>query len=327
MKVVVTGAAGFVGSTLSETLLQRADVNQVIGIDSLTENYSRDRKLANLASLRDQDRFTFLEADLLAVDIDDLVSGATYIFHQAGQPGVRGSWGQSFSDYTDRNITATQRLLEAAKKSSDLRRFVYASSSSVYGNSVRFPTSEGDLPRPFSPYGVTKLAAEHLCTLYAENYEVPTVSLRYFTVYGPRQRPDMAFDKFLRAAFRGDPIHVYGSGQQIRDFTYVDDIVMGNLAAATTNLEPGSVYNLCGGSSVSLECVLEMLSSITGEKLIIERRTPVAGDVFKTGGVAEAAKADLRWRPSVDLATGLQRQADYVQRSSLTREQRTSTIK
>ncbi|MFL1597290.1 NAD-dependent epimerase/dehydratase family protein [Gordonia amicalis] len=316
MKVIVTGAAGFVGSTLSETLLKRSDVDQVVGVDCLTDYYSRERKLANVAGLRDDRRFRFVEADLLDIDQHELVDGASYVFHQAGQPGVRASWGTSFETYTDRNISATQRLLEAVKGSPDLRRFVYASSSSVYGNTANFPTTENDLPQPFSPYGVTKLAAEHLCTLYAENYSVPTVSLRYFTVYGPRQRPDMAFDRFIRAALGRETIQVYGSGKQIRDFTYVDDIVEGNILAASSKIDPGKVFNLCGGSSVSIEQVLSMLEEVIGVRLTIERGTAVPGDVTRTGGVADAASESLGWKPSVSLDEGLRRQVDYVRKTT-----------
>src|SRR3954452_20962667 len=240
MRALVTGAAGFVGSTLVDTLLARGD--HVVGLDCFTPYYDRAAKEANLALARDSKRFEFVEADLRTADVDALLDGAEVVFHQAAQAGVRLSWSEGFADYSSHNILATQRLLEAAKRTRP--RVVYASSSSVYGNAASYPTNEGDIPRPHSPYGVTKLAGEHLCNLYADNWGVATMSLRYFTVYGPRQRPDMAIHRLLRAALDGGPFPLYGDGSAEREFTFVDDIVAANLLAADADCPPGTVVNV-----------------------------------------------------------------------------------
>src|SRR3954453_19640896 len=252
---LITGAAGFIGSHLAERLLERGET--VIGVDRMSDYYDPSIKAANVDRLREQPAFSFVEADLAQVATPALLDGVSVVYHLAGQPGVRPSWGRSFEIYANDNVMATQALLEAAKEVS-LERFVYASSSSVYGNAERFPTSEVDRPQPLSPYGVTKLAAEHLCNLYANSYGVPTVSLRYFSVYGPRQRPDMAFHRFIRAAATGEPLRIFGDGRQTRDFTYVGDIVAATLAAADRGV-PGEVYNVAGGSRVSVLDVLGML--------------------------------------------------------------------
>ncbi|KQQ90765.1 NAD-dependent epimerase/dehydratase family protein [Arthrobacter sp. Leaf137] len=310
MKVVITGAAGFIGSNLASTLLKRGDVD-VVGIDSLTDYYPVDNKLRNLDGLQD-DRFDFVDADLATVDLGPILEGASAIFHQAGQPGVRKSWGDEFAVYTTQNVLVTQRLLEAARNLDSLEAFVYASSSSVYGDAESYPTSESDRPMPMSPYGVTKLAAEHLATLYAKNFGLPTVSLRYFTVYGPGQRPDMAFNKFLRAAINDQPIPVYGDGTQIREFTHVADIVEANIRAWKRRPQPGSVINLSGGSSVTVNEVLETIAGITGKTLNVQRLEKVAGDVFRTGGSTLLASDLLGWKPSIDIETGLRSEYEWL---------------
>src|SRR5450432_2607579 len=238
MRALVTGAAGFVGSHLAEALLARGDT--VVGIDCFTPYYDRAAKEQNLATARAHERFEFVEDDLRTCDVGSLLSGVDAVFHQAAQAGVRLSWSDGFADYVSLNVLATQRLLEAVQQARPQARVVYASSSSVYGNQPRYPTVETDLPKPFSPYGVTKLAAEHLCGLYAENWGTHTVSLRYFTVFGPRQRPDMSIHRLCEAAVRGTSFPRYGDGSQIREFTYVDDIVRGNLLAAERDVAPGS---------------------------------------------------------------------------------------
>src|SRR5690348_10456976 len=269
MQCVVTGAAGFIGSQLAKRLL--ADGHDVVGIDAFTPFYPRALKLANIHGLLAARCFRLVEADLAHADLAPLLADAEWVFHLAAQAGVRSSWGGEFATYTACNITATQRLLEAAVRAPRLRRLVYASSSSVYGDAAVLPVTEDAPTRPLSPYGVTKLAAEHLCTLYARNFGVPTVSLRYFTVYGPGQRPDMAFDRFIRAALAGRPIQVFGSGEQVRDFTYVDDVVAANLLAATGDVRPGSVFNVSGGSSTTVNQVLDVLAGIAGGPLAVER--------------------------------------------------------
>lgn len=307
---MVTGAAGFVGSTLSKALISEG--HDVVGIDALTDYYDRQLKLENLQGLLGAQRFEFVEEDLRTVDLDQMLADVEVIYHQAGQPGVRASWGSEFLAYTEANIDATQRLLEAAVKQGSIRRFVYASSSSVYGNAESYPTLETDLPQPLSPYGVTKLAAEHLCSLYAANFGLPTVSLRYFTVYGPGQRPDMAFTRFVQAAVADEQIVIYGDGTQIRDFTFVDDVVHANMLAAQREVPPGTVLNVAGGSNISVNEVLRMIEEISGKKLKISYENKVQGDVFRTGGSTERIEEILGWRPSVSLESGLKRHYQWA---------------
>ena len=309
MKAIVTGAAGFVGSTLSARLL--ADGYEVVGIDSFTPYYDPALKRANVARLEGP-RFTLVEADLAEVDLDAILLGADVVFHEAGQPGVRTSWGDDFTTYLQENVHVTQRLLEAARRSSSLKRFVYASSSSVYGDAQQFPTREEDRPAPVSPYGVTKLAAEHLCSLYGTNFGVPTVSLRYFTVYGPRQRPDMAFTRFLRAAAEGRPIDLFGTGEQVRDFTFVDDVVAANVRAATEDVAPGTVLNIAGGTNTSMIEVIDIINSLSGRPLEVRRHPRSDGDVHRTGGDASLARQAIGWKPAVGLEEGLTRQWEWV---------------
>lgn len=308
---VVTGVAGFIGSHLASRLL--AEGVTVRGVDCITDYYDIHQKRANLASLESHADFTMVEADVLDLGHDALVrllDDASTLYHQAGQPGVRLSWSERFDLYQQRNVSVTQRLLEAAR-SAPLERFVYASSSSVYGNARRYPTQEDDLPRPHSPYGVTKLAAEHLCGLYGEVFGVPTVSLRYFTVYGPAQRPDMLMYALLEAALDGRPVAVYGDGRQVREFTYVGDVVAANLAAASAEVEPGTVINIAGGSATSVTEVLDLASDLLDAPITIERQPAKPGDVARTGGSIERARALLGWSPVVGLREGLAAQLDW----------------
>lgn len=311
-RALVTGIAGFIGSTLAEHLIASSPSVEVIGIDQFTDYYPRRVKEGNLSTLRAAG-VEILEDDLVTADVDKLLDGIDVVFHQAGQPGVRPSWGSTFDAYAHDNILASQRLLEGARRADGLSRFVYASSSSVYGDAERYPTVETDTPQPLSPYGVTKLAAEHLMGLYAANFGVPTVSLRYFTVYGPRQRPDMAFTRFMTRALTGRPIPLYGTGDQIRDFTFVDDIVRANIAAASFTVTPGSVYNISGGSSVSVNEVIASLESIVGRPIQLQRLGKNAGEVFRTGGSSALARQNLAWEPKVTLEEGLGRQAEWLE--------------
>jgi UDP-glucuronate 4-epimerase len=309
VRALVTGAAGFVGSHLTSRLCN--DGHDVVGIDSFTDYYDVALKKANAEAIVSAGA-NFVEGDLNDVDLNELLEGIDAVFHLAGQPGVRASWGSEFSTYTRCNIEATQRLLEASRGKTGLRRLVYASSSSVYGDAEHYPTSEKDRPQPVSPYGVTKLAAEHLCSLYATNFGVPTVSLRYFTVYGPGQRPDMAFTRFARAAVHDDEIFVYGSGEQERDFTYVGDVVEANLLAATGDVRPGAVFNVAGGSHSSVNEVLALLEELVGRGLSVVRQEAIAGDVRRTGGDTTKIRSVLGWQPSVGLREGIARQLSWV---------------
>lgn len=301
MKAFITGVAGFIGSTLAERLVRAGE--DVVGIDCFTDYYPREAKERNLAFLRTAPNFRFIESRIQDADLGRLVADRTHVFHLAAQAGVRKSWGRDFDVYTTNNIEATQRLLEACV-GTGIERLIYASSSSVYGDLVAMPMREDALPQPVSPYGVSKLAAEQLCYLYFVNYGVPAVSLRYFTVYGPRQRPDMGFHKFLRAALEGTPIAVYGDGEQTRDFTFVEDIVSANIAAAERGIS-GRVYNIGGGSRVSLNHVLEIIGQVTGRQPVIAREAAQKGDMRHTYADTELARTDLAFRPTTGLERGL----------------------
>ena len=309
MKVVVTGAAGFIGSHLTERLLREG--HEVTGIDAFVDYYPRAVKERNLAHCRAQPAFRLVEGALQDLDLRPLFDGARAVFHLAAQAGVRASWGREFELYTGHNVLATQRLLEAAVEAGT-PRVVYASSSSVYGDASEMPLREDSACHPMSPYGVTKLAAEHLGRLYERNHGLPVVSLRYFTVYGPRQRPDMAFHRFLKAARDGETMRVYGDGRQTRDFTYIEDIVGATRAAADSG-RPGCVYNVGGGERVSVNQVLEMVEQVTGRKPRVAREEPQKGDVRDTSADTAAASRDLGFRSTVSLREGLAREWAWIQ--------------
>ena len=272
--IVVTGAAGFIGSHLVDRLLSEG--NSVVGIDCFTDYYDAALKRANLASALGDPRFTLLERDLLDLlrpddDLTAVLRQARYVYHLAAQAGVRASWGSSFRSYTDNNVLATQAVLEACV-GGHAEAVVYASSSSVYGDCPVLPLREDAVCLPVSPYGVTKLAGEHLCGLYAKAHGLHTVALRFFTVFGPRQRPDMAFNKFMRALLRDEPIDVYGGGEQTRDFTFVDDIVEALVRAP--NAPAGSVMNVGGGHRVTLLEALDVLADVAGRRPDLRMRSP-----------------------------------------------------
>ncbi len=306
MRALVTGAAGFVGSNIVDTLLARGDT--VLGVDCFTPYYDAVDKERNLTSARGHARFEFVDADLRTAAIEPLLDGVDAVFHQAAQAGVRLSWSGGFTDYLGHNVLATQRLLEAVVAGRPRARVVYASSSSVYGNQPRYPTQEDDLPRPFSPYGVTKLAAEHLCGLYAENWGISTVSLRYFTVFGPRQRPDMSIHRLCEAAIHGTPFPRFGDGAQIREFTFVDDIVRGNLLAAERDVVPGSYCNLAGGGEITLSELIDLIGDLAGVPVEIDQQPRQPGDALRNGGSVDRARALLGWKPEVSLREGLRAQ-------------------
>jgi nucleoside-diphosphate-sugar epimerase len=305
MKALVTGAAGFIGSHLTTALLDRGAA--VTGIDCFTDYYARDLKEANLEVNRGRTGFRFVEARIQDADLAALLDEVTHVFHLAAQAGVRKSWGADFRIYTDNNVDASQQLLEACV-GRPLHRFVYASSSSLYGDHVSIPMREDALPQPVSPYGVTKLAAEQLCYLYHVNHGVPATSVRYFTVYGPRQRPDMAFNRFIKAALAGAPITLYGDGEQTRDFTFVADAVAATMAAGDRGV-PGRAYNIGGGSRVSVNQVLEIIGRLAGRPLDVRREPAQKGDMRDTYADTSLARADLGFAPSVTLEEGIE--AEY----------------
>jgi UDP-glucose 4-epimerase len=316
----VTGVAGFVGSSLAERLL--ADGNEVVGIDCFVPYYPRALKELNLEACRRHSAFTFVEADIVdafdtaspagAARAAGILDGTQAVFHQAAQAGVRASWGASFDVYCHNNILGTQKLLEACRGRDGLR-VVYASSSSVYGETAKFPMEEDDLPRPLSPYGVSKLAAEHLMRLYSANFGVQTVSLRYFTVYGPRQRPDMAFHRLCRAVLLGEQFRVFGTGEQTRDFTFIDDIVQANIDAANRGVS-GGVYNLGGGTRISMNDVIRLIEKVAGRKANIVHEGKEKGDVSHTGASVERARAAWGFQPRVSLEEGLARELEHIGR-------------
>jgi UDP-glucuronate 4-epimerase len=312
MRALVTGVAGFIGSTLGEHLV--ACRHEVIGIDALTASYDPTIKRRNLAGLLEESAFRFVEGDLVALDLRELLDGVDVVFHVASLPGVRGSWGDSFPEYEHANVLATQRLLEACREV-PLRRFVYSSSSSVYGLAPQFPVHESDLPRPLSPYGVTKLAAEQLCQLYGVNFGTPTVSLRYFSVYGPRQRPDMAISRIIEACLSGGEFRLLGTGEQRRDFTYVADVVRANVLAADADVEPATILNVGTGVSTSLNRVVENVESIVGRTVRRRDEEEAFGDPERTEAAATRASELLGWHPEVSLEAGIRAQVEWRRRA------------
>jgi UDP-glucose 4-epimerase len=311
MKALVTGVAGFIGSTLAERLI--ASGADVVGIDCFTDYYPRELKERNLSTLRIHPRFRFIESTIQAADLPSILADTTHVFHLAAQAGVRKSWGRDFNIYTVNNIEATQVLLEACV-GRPIERLVYASSSSVYGDNVQMPMREDALPEPVSPYGVSKLAAEQLCYLYYANHAVPAVSLRYFTVYGPRQRPDMGFNKFLKATILGQPISLFGDGEQTRDFTFVEDAVKATMTAGARGV-PGRVYNIGGGSRVTVNEVLEIIGRVTGRKPLVSVELKQKGDMRHTYADTERARTDLGFMPSITLEQGLAAEHEWLKRT------------
>ncbi len=305
---LVTGAAGFIGSHLSEALLERGW--RVRGVDALISPDETGRKAENFGWLSKLPGFDPRREDLRSADLDPLVDGVDVVFHLAALPGVRSSWGDQFAAYTRHNVEATARLLEDCRRRR-IKRFVYASSSSVYGEAESFPVKESDPTHPVSPYGVTKLAAEHMVRLYGRAFGLETASLRFFTVYGPRQRPDMAFYIFFHSLLTGSEARIFGDGRQTRDFTFVADAVASCLAAADRGA-PGAVYNIGGGSRVSVAEVLELMESLTGRKGNWRFVSPEKGDPRHTAADTSLARQEIGYRPSVSLEDGLKRQLEWI---------------
>jgi nucleoside-diphosphate-sugar epimerase len=304
MPALITGVAGFIGSHLGERLVDSGE--SVVGIDSFTTYYDPAVKRRNIERLLSSDSFRLVEGSLREAELRDLVAGTDVVYHLAAQPGVRRSWGREFEIYLEENVLATQELLEAVR-AADVERFVFASSSSIYGDAERMPTDESDSPRPVSPYGVTKLAGEHLCHLYFSRFDLPAVLLRYFTVFGPRQRPDMAFSRFIQAATEDREIEVFGDGLQSRDFTFVDDAVGATIAAADTG-RPGEIYNIAGGAQATVLEVIEILGELLGRRVPVRHLPPVPGDARHTGADIEKARGDLSYAPRIGLREGLSQQ-------------------
>ena len=308
--VIVTGVGGFIGSHLAETLLNQGD--KVIGIDEFNDYYNPTLKRHNIYQFQDHPGFQLIENDIQSLNWSELLVDVDIVYHQAAQAGVRASWGEGFRAYTERNINATQIILEAAIDAPNLKRLVYASSSSVYGNAETFPTPETVCPQPVSPYGITKLAAEQLGKLYHQNFGVPCVYLRYFTVYGPRQRPDMAFHKFFKWILQDQPISIYGDGQQTRDFTFIGDAVVANLLAAIVPLAVGEVFNIGGGSRVVLAEVINIMEGIVGRPIKKNFVEKARGDARHTSADVSKARKILGYQPQVSLTEGLRQEWEWM---------------
>jgi len=309
-QVVITGVAGFIGSTLAEKLLH--DGHNVRGIDSFTNYYPPRMKEKNIENCLKHTNFSLIRQDLeSSLDLSTIFKNAEYIFHLAAQPGVRASWGKEFVIYVKNNISVTQKILESLKNNTTLKKFVLASSSSVYGNQSNIMNEETSLTRPVSPYGVTKLAAENLTNLYFKNYKIPTVSLRYFTVYGPKQRPDMAFTRFFNSIIKDKKLSIFGNGEQTRDFTYVDDIVKATINAATSD-SVGEILNVGGGSVFSLSEIIEFMKEITQKEFEIDFKTEQKGDVRHTSADISKAKKLINYKSNTDIKYGLTQQYEYI---------------
>jgi nucleoside-diphosphate-sugar epimerase len=307
-RYLVTGGAGFIGSTLSERLLKEGQT--VRSVDCFSDYYPREIKEKNIKGFFGNPSYQFIEADLAEADLNALLDGIDYVIHLAAQPGVRKSWGGHFQVYIDQNIKATQRLLEAMI-GKPIKRLVYASSSSVYGDTPALPMKEDSYVQPVSPYGVTKLAAENLVLLYAKAHGMPSVSLRLFTVYGPRQRPDMAFNKFMRKILSGETIEIFGDGEQTRDFTYVDDVISAFMAAAAKGIE-GRIYNIGGGHTISLNNLIKKLEDVTGMDVKTKHIPALQGEMRNTYADYSSAARDLGYSPNYDLDKGLKNEWEWI---------------
>jgi nucleoside-diphosphate-sugar epimerase len=309
MKILVTGAAGFIGSHLCERLLQDKK-HSVIGIDGWISNETiKQHNLSALLKAKNPN-FQFVRANLLDADLHRLLNHVDVVYHLAGMPGVRSSWGNDFQQYTSNNILATQRLLEACKGHS-LKKFIYVSTSSVYGEKDG-KVSEDASTDPLSPYGVSKLSCEYLCKVYQKNEGIPVVILRYFTVYGPRQRPDMAFHRFIDHILQGKPIPVYGDGSQMRDFTYISDCVEGTFSVLENEDVIGETVNIGGMERASVLEVIDILQDLFHQKIAIDCIGDPKGEPKQTWANIEKAERLLHYQPMMPLRLGLQKEVSYL---------------
>ncbi len=308
---IVTGVAGFIGSHLAEKLL--ANGFKVIGIDCFTDYYSKEIKKNNMISFQNNKNFKLIEEDLMKLDLIPIIKECEFLFHEAAQPGVRASWGKQFDTYVKDNILVTQKILESAKEVKTLEKIVMASSSSIYGEQEGIMVEGKTIPSPISPYGVTKLASENLGLTYASNYNLPVTSLRYFTVYGPKQRPDMAFTKFIKANLSGDKISIFGDGNQIRDFTFISDIIDANLKCMESNIH-GNVLNIGGGKTHSVIEILSIIEEITGLKNKLIFTLKQKGDVKRTESDITNAKKIINYFPKINVFEGLTNQINWMKK-------------
>jgi len=306
---LITGVAGFIGSSLAEKLLK--DNFKVIGIDSFTNYYSPHIKEKNIENCLKHSNFSFIHQDLDTLDLSTIFENTEYVFHLSAQPGARASWGKGFTTYVKNNISVTQKILESLKNNTTLKKFIFASSSSVYGNQSSIMNEDTSLTKPVSPYGVTKLASENLVNLYFKNYEIPIISLRYFTAYGPKQRPDMAFTRFFLSIIKDKKLIIFGNGEQTRDFTYVDDVVKATMNAAASD-HVGEILNIGGGSVFSLMQITEFMKEITGKELEIDFKKEQKGDVKHTSADISKSENLINYKSNTDIKYGLTQQYEYI---------------
>jgi len=306
---LITGVAGFIGSSLAEKLLK--DNFKVIGIDSFTNYYSPHIKEKNIENCLKHSNFSFIHQDLDTLDLSTIFENTEYVFHLSAQPGARASWGKGFTTYVKNNISVTQKILESLKNNTTLKKFIFASSSSVYGNQSSIMNEDTSLTKPVSPYGVTKLASENLVNLYFKNYEIPIISLRYFTAYGPKQRPDMAFTRFFHSIIKDKKLIIFGNGEQTRDFTYVDDVVKATMNAAASD-HVGEILNIGGGSVFSLMQITEFMKEITEKELEIDFKKEQKGDVKHTSADISKSENLINYKSNTDIKYGLTQQYEYI---------------
>lgn len=305
---IVTGCAGFIGSHLCDRLIRNG--YKVFGVDSFTAYYPIEIKEENLRNIINNNNFKLIKLDLANQDLRKVLPKTDYIFHLAGEVGVRNSFGENFENYVKNNILATQKILEFAKDTVELKKLIFASSSSVYGEVSKVPISEDMNTSPVSPYGVTKLSSEKLCLLYHKNFRVPVIILRYFTVYGPRQRPDMAIYKFIKAILTGDEIIVYGDGNQTRDFTYVDDIVSANILASNCALN-GEIFNIGAGTRINIKALIKMIEKKIGKEAKLKYTCSEKGEMRDTLSDITKAKKVFKYNPKFQIDVGLDREIEW----------------